>query len=184
VKLNPAIKMSIDRAHAILGHSSEGKTRQTAAALEILITRGALKTCKSCAIAKAKQKNVNDESAGEKAVKYNERVYHDIATVKESEEDKSLGQKRVWHITAEETVNFKRSKFFVVKSIMPKDMCEFMQQEKLHGHPISIIRQDNAGENKKLVTLAHSQEWKLETIFENTTRKNLSKIPMRNSLSQ
>ncbi len=43
VQLNPAIKMSIDRAHAILGHSSEEKTRQTAAVLGILITRGALK---------------------------------------------------------------------------------------------------------------------------------------------
>jgi hypothetical protein len=71
VILNPAIKMSIDRAHAILGHSSEGKTRQTAAALGILITRGALKTCESCAIAQAKQKNVNDVSEGEKAVEYN-----------------------------------------------------------------------------------------------------------------
>ena len=91
VQLNPAIKISIKQAHAILGHSSEGKTQQTAAALGILITRGALKTCKSCAIAKAKQKNVNDESKGEKAVKYNGRVYHDIATVKESENDKSLG---------------------------------------------------------------------------------------------
>jgi len=29
----------------------------------------------------------------------------------------------------------------------------------------------NAGENKKLVTLAHSKEWKLETNFENTARK-------------
>jgi len=36
VQLNPAIKMSIEQAHAILGHSSEGKTRQTAT------TRGAL----------------------------------------------------------------------------------------------------------------------------------------------
>jgi len=91
VQLNPAIKMSIYRAHAILGHSSEGKTRQTAAALGMLITRGALKTCEPCAISKAKQKNVNDVSEGEKAVKYNGRVYHDIATVKESEEDKALG---------------------------------------------------------------------------------------------
>jgi len=114
---------------------------------------------------------VNKESAGEKAVKYNGRVYHDIATVKESEEDKSLGRKTVWHITAKETVNFKRSKFFVAKSDMPKDMCKFMQQEKTRGHPISIIRQDNAGENKKLVTLAHSKEWKMETNFENTARK-------------
>jgi len=63
VKFNPAIKMSIDRAHAILGHLSEAKTRETAAALGILITRGALKTCESCAISKARQKNVNEESA-------------------------------------------------------------------------------------------------------------------------
>ena len=122
VKPNPAIKVSIDQAHAILGHSSKGKTRETVAALGILITRGALKTCKSCAISKARQKNVNEESTGVKAVKYNGRVYHDIATIMESEEDKSLGRKTVWHITAKETVNFKRSKFFIAKSGMPKDM--------------------------------------------------------------
>ncbi len=107
---------------------------------------------------------MNDESKRDKAVKYNGRVYHDIATVKESEDDKSLGRKSVWHITAKETVNFKRSKFFMAKSDMPKDMCVFMQEEKSRGHPISIIRQDNADENKKLVTLAYSKEWKLETM--------------------
>ncbi len=65
---------------------------------------------------------------------------------------------------------------------MPKDMCVFMQQEKSHGHPISIIRQDNAGENKKLIMLAHSKEWKwkLETPFENTARKT----PQQNSLAE
>jgi len=110
----------------VVGHSSKAKTQETAAALGILITRGALKTCESCAISKARQKNVNEESEGEKAVKYNRRVYHDIATVKESKEDKSLGRKTVWHITAKEIVNFKRSKFFVSKSDMPKDMCKFM----------------------------------------------------------
>jgi len=56
----------------------------------------------------------------------------------------------------------------------------FMQQEKTHGHPISIIRQDNAGENKKLVMLAHSKEWKLETNFENTARKT----PQQNSYAE
>jgi hypothetical protein len=50
-------------------------------------------------------------------------------------------------------------------------MCAFMQQEKACGHPIKIIRQDNAGKNKKLVTLAHLQDWKLKTIFENTACK-------------
>ncbi len=75
----------------LLGHSNKEKTQQTASALGILITRGALKTCDSCTIAKAKQKIVNDESKGVKAVKYNGRVYHDNATVKENKEDKSLG---------------------------------------------------------------------------------------------
>jgi hypothetical protein len=53
-KLTPAIKMNIEQPHAILGHSSEETTWQMAAALGMGITRGTLKTCKSCAIAKAK----------------------------------------------------------------------------------------------------------------------------------
>jgi hypothetical protein len=63
-ELTPEIKMNIERAHAILGHSSEETTWRTAAALGMGITRGTLKTCKSCAIAKAKQKNLNNESEG------------------------------------------------------------------------------------------------------------------------
>jgi hypothetical protein len=45
--------------------------RQTAAALSMLITRGALKTCESCVIAKARQKNLNNQSEGAKADKIN-----------------------------------------------------------------------------------------------------------------
>ncbi len=59
-ELTPAIKMRIEQAHANLGHSSKDATRWTAAALSILITRSALKTCKSCAIAIARQKNLNN----------------------------------------------------------------------------------------------------------------------------
>ena len=137
--LSPAIKMNIKQAHAILGHSSKYTMRRTAAALNMLITRGTLKTCKSCAILKAKQKNLNQESEGTKASKFNGQVYHDIATVKEDNKDKRLGQKTAWHITAEETVNFKQSAFFVYKSSMPKDTCAFMQHEKARRHLIEII---------------------------------------------
>jgi hypothetical protein len=99
--------MNIEQAHAILGHSSNDTTWQTAAALNMHITRGTLKTCESCAISKVKQKNLNYESEGTKADKFNGQVYQDIVTVKESGEDKKLGRKIVWHITAKETVNFK-----------------------------------------------------------------------------
>jgi hypothetical protein len=69
--LLPAIKMNIEQAHAILGHASKDTTRWTAAALNMLITRGTLKTCESCAISKAKQKILNQESEGTKASKFN-----------------------------------------------------------------------------------------------------------------
>jgi hypothetical protein len=94
--------------------------------------------------------NVNSKSKGSKAEKFNGHVYHDIiAIAKESNNDKKLGCKCVWHIIAEEMVNFKTSKFFVSKSKMPKYMCEYIKSENVQGHPIAIIRQDNAGENKK-----------------------------------
>jgi hypothetical protein len=138
-ELKPAIKMNTVQAHAILGHSSKDITWQTAAALDMQITRGALKTCKPCAIAKAKQKNLNNKSEEVKADKFNGCVYHKIATVKESNKDKKLGRKTVWHIMAEETVNFKQSTFFVYKGEMLTKMCAFMHQEKVCGHPIEII---------------------------------------------
>jgi hypothetical protein len=119
--------MNIERAHAILGHSSKDIMPQTAAALEMQITRGALKSCEPCEIPKAKQKNLNNESEGIKADKFTGRVYHNIATVKESNEDKKFDCKTVWYITAEETVNFKQSTFFVYKSEMPINMYAFMQ---------------------------------------------------------
>jgi hypothetical protein len=179
-ELTPAIKMSIEWANAILGHSSEDAMRQTAAVLIMPITRGALKTCKSCAIAKARQKTLNNKSEGAKADKFNGWVYHNIATMKESNEDKSLSRKMVWHNLAEETVNFKQSTFFLYKSNMLKDMCAFMQQEKARRHLIKIIWQDNAGKNTKLVTLAHLKDWKLETMFENTA----CKTPQQNSYAE
>jgi hypothetical protein len=77
-----------------------------AAALSMLITKRCTQDFESCAIAKARQKNINDESEGAKADKFNSWLYHNIAIIKESNEDKSLGCKTVWHISAKETVNF------------------------------------------------------------------------------
>ena len=130
-----------------------------------------LKTCEPCAVAKAKQMNVNNKSEGVKVDKFNGRIYHDIATVKETDDNKKLCRKSVWHMSIKETVLFKVSKFFVSKGKMPAYMCKYMESKKVRGHPIQIIRQDNARENKKLVALAHLKEWKHDTIFENTVRK-------------
>ena len=135
-EIKSILKLNIVQAHAILGHSNENTTRKTAGALDIQITRGSLKTCEPCAVVKAKQMNVNSKSKGTKADKFNGRVYHDIATVKETDNDKKLGCKSVWHVCIEETVLFKVSKFFVRKGNMTANMCEYMESEKVQGHPI------------------------------------------------
>ncbi len=51
-----------------------------------------------------------------------------------------------------------------------------MENENVQGHQIAIIMQDNAGKNKKLMTLARSKDWKHETIFKNTPRKTPQQI--------
>ncbi len=98
--LKSAIKMNIERAHAILGHSNEDTTQKTAVALNKQITRGLLKMCEPCAVAKARQMKVNSKIEGSKAEKFNGRVYHDIAIVKESNDDKKPSCKSVWHVIA------------------------------------------------------------------------------------
>jgi hypothetical protein len=52
------VTMNIDQAHAKFGHANEEDTRKTAKELGIVITRGTLRPCEVCTVAKAKQKNV------------------------------------------------------------------------------------------------------------------------------
>jgi hypothetical protein len=99
--LKSAIKMNIEKAHAILGHSNGDTTQKTAAGLNMQITRGSLKKCEPCADAKARQMNVNSKSKGSKAEKFNGCMYHDIAILKESNNDKKPGCKSVWHVIAD-----------------------------------------------------------------------------------
>ncbi len=113
--------------------------------------------------------NIANESEGEKAQIVNGQLFHDITIVKEEQESgKKLCRKSVWHIRVDKLVGFKRSKFFVSKCEMPNYMCELMNSKMKRGHPILIICQDNAGKNKKLIAMAHSKEWMLNTAFENT----------------
>ncbi len=170
-ELQPALITNIDRAHAILGHAGEDATQKMMAVLNMLITRGGMKSCKSCAVAKAKQMDINGERKGKKAQVFNGRMFYDIATLKMEEGGKNLCHKSIWHICVDELVEIKHSNFLERKRDMPTYMCELMQIKAKQGHPILVIRQDNVGENKTLLSLAHSKEWKLPTSFENTAHK-------------
>jgi hypothetical protein len=89
-------------------------------------------------------------------------------------------QRSNWHILVDEATGFKRSTFHKTKGGIVQDMCEHMHSKAARGHPILILRQDNAKENLALIKMAKSQAWKLTFKEELTTRKT----PQQNSKAE
>ncbi len=80
--LKKIFKINVKRAHEYLGHLREDTTRLTAKYLGMNLLRGTLPVCKSCAIAKAKQKNVPKETSGvNQATEFNGGVFHDLSKI-------------------------------------------------------------------------------------------------------
>jgi hypothetical protein len=69
----------------------------------------------------------------------------------------------LWSINRRDS---KQSNFFVTKNEIIDYMCQIMHLEAERGHPIQILRQDNAGENIKLVKMAKGKDWKLDFAVE------------------
>jgi hypothetical protein len=72
---------------------------------------------------------------------------------------------------------FKHSAFFETKDGMIDYTCNLMHSKAERGHPIQVLRQDNAGENVKLVKTAKGKDWKLDFIVE----YRACKTPQQNS---
>ena len=173
--------MNIKTAHDALGHMDEERTRKAAKQLGIEITRGTLKPCKDCAAGKAKQKNVPKVSNHVPSTKVNERIYLDIASIKEKKDDKIKNvNKPHCRIMVDEKTQMKIVDFFYAKSGMVEPTCEKIQKWKSAKMPVSIIRCDNAGENKKLKDRLQSKDWKLDIDFEFTARNT----PQQNHLAE
>jgi hypothetical protein len=127
------------------------------------LLHGLLPVCKSCAIVKAKQRNVPKEtSGGSKAKEFNGRVFQDLSKIRAPDE---LGEieiaKSNWHILIDEATGFKRSAFFITKGGIIQDMCEYMHGEKEGSYPIKILHQDNAKESFGMIKMAKGKDWKL-----------------------
>ncbi len=95
-------------------------------------------------------------------------------TVKESDKEKKLGCKRVWHILAEGTDNFKQNTFFVSKSECQQTCVNSCYMRKHMDIQLFLTI------HKKMITLAHLIDLKHETIFENTA----CKTPQQNSYAE
>jgi hypothetical protein len=128
-------------------------------------------TFETCAIGKAKQRNIPKEDSREKATILNGRVGRNLLKIKAPEEMVVTINKSNWHIMVDKATGFKRSTFFETKAGIIEYMCQTMNSKALRGHLIQVLHQDNAGENVKLVKTAKDKNWKLEFEIKYTARK-------------
>ncbi len=121
-----------------------------------------MRVCESCAIAKARQRNVPKETSEEnKAHEFNGQCFKDIAMIKVTDKMEGITiSKPNWHILIDEASGFKQSKFHITKGAIVPDMCHYMHSEKEGGYPIQILRQDNAKENVALIMISKGKDWK------------------------
>jgi hypothetical protein len=112
------VTMNIEQAHAKFGHSTEEDARKTAKELGITLTRGTLRPCEACTVAKAKQKNLIKKSTHISAIKKDERrIFIDISTVKKAQKGKDLARPN-WYLMVDERTQMKFSKFYPKKNDM------------------------------------------------------------------
>ena len=176
--------MNIQKAHELLGHSNEDATREMAKQLGWSITRGKLKPCIYCALAKAKQKKVKKKSSKKKAEVAGERIYYDVSKVTVRHENGSEYDvpNKWWGIIVDEATGKKFALYTKTKKGQVEPMCEWIHKMNSRGIRIKCIRMDPGGENVKLKSRAESVDWHpLQPLeFELTSRNT----PQHNHLAE
>jgi hypothetical protein len=115
-----------------------------------------------CAAAKAKQKNIPQVSEGTPAEDGKNRIYLNIAMVKQ-QKGMPRATKPNWRIMVDQRTGLKFSNFFDKKNGMVEPTCEQLHRWKQNGITVDYIRLDNVGENKLLKQRCHSKDWKFNT---------------------
>eukprot|EP00536_Pseudo-nitzschia_multiseries_P007996 jgi/Psemu1/19269/gm1.19269_g len=140
-------QMNINKAHQLLGHMDETKTRRTAAALSWTITRGAMQPCEDCAKAKAKAKRkvIPTESEHQAATKPGERLFLDMSSVKPPKEAKSnkltapFITKPHFRMIVDEYSSCRFANFFASKDGMVEPTCALLNQWRSKGQNLQYI---------------------------------------------
>jgi hypothetical protein len=167
--------MTITQAHGKLGHCNDA-TRKVAEQLGWKLKPGTLKSCKACAAAKAKQKDVPQVSEGKPVEDGKNCIYLDIAMLKQRK-GMPRATKPNWRIMVNQQMGLKFSNFFDTKNGMVEPTCEQIHQWKQNGITVDYIRLNNVGENKLLKQRCHSKDWKFEQNLSLQQEQHHSKMP-------
>jgi Reverse transcriptase (RNA-dependent DNA polymerase) len=138
-------KINVNELHNLLGHTSERKTKATAINMKWSLSGTFLK-CEDCAVAKARQKNLNKFVLSKTNVSA-ERLYMDISSIRM----KSVGGSKFWVLLVDEATDVKWSFFLTKRSELSEKLIPMLKTISLVStHRIKYMRCDNSGENVKL----------------------------------
>ena len=153
--------VDINKAHAMLGHTSMASVKKTAEALGWALT-GTEMPCQDCAKAKAKQMKIPKKS-GNNSNTPCERLCIDISSIRGS----SFGGAKYWILVVDEATDYCWSEFVAYKSDLSGKMIALVKEINGQvGRKVTYIRCDNAGENQAFERAAKSEG--LQLTFEYT----------------
>jgi hypothetical protein len=163
--------ISINKAHSLLGHMNEEYTRKSANYLGWTITRGSLGKCESCAIGKARQKNIGKGDANPPTC-IGELWYIDGMSIKQTKKTKGpfpSNNKAVMFIEHKTGTGFLG--WFNTKDAFINDYIIKMNVlRNRRKYSFKRLRADGAGENKSFVKEANGKDWKFTIEPEWTAR--------------
>jgi len=159
-----ASKLKMTRLHKRLGHVSNDITAKTAKFYGWKLS-GKPEDCKSCELAKARQKNLSKEKV-DRCENKGERLFLDIS----STEYVSYGKSKFWLLVMDDATDYCWSFFLKAKSETTEVMVNFIKKLKdTEGITVKNICCDNASENKAFQSCVEQEHLGLK--FENTARK-------------
>jgi transposase InsO family protein len=158
-KLELIKSIDVHKFHEMIGHCGFDCLK-ISATIHGLRLKGELKVCAGCAVAKARQMNVNqDWKEGSQAP--GERVYLDISSMKH----KRYGGSCFWVLIVDDYTACCWSIFLRAKSDLTAKVTTLLADLKIAGINVKFIRCDDSGENKALFEECRSKGYGIRFEF-------------------
>jgi len=128
--------ITVNDAHAKLGHCSKALARKAAQYYDWKLMRGGMPPCEECATGKGRQKDVVKDSDHIPSEVMGERFYIDIASIKRENSEDTGYSKMFWLLAVDEYSHMKFLWFLSRKSELSGVLRDFVK--KCKGHNINI----------------------------------------------
>ena len=163
-----------DYAHILLGHVHFRSAMTTIEYLKFRVCHDPLKcrqviACEGCARGKSRKQGVNlrNTSTHVKSTDANAFVHLDISTLRKA--GNKPVRNNVWVALIDEYSGMATTLFVASNRAMIEATCELLNEWKLKGTAVNVIRCDNGTENTALVKRAKSADWQLGIQFQFTS---------------